>query len=234
MFLGEKPLFQFKISGIPVKFGFSFVFNIFFVFSYIFTPLGLPAALVSITLIILVHELGHAFMARGRGYRVEGVQVQFAGGYCEHEACDYERDDVLIAWGGVIGQAVLLAIFIPLYFLLYKSVVAYSLLLQTIFLVFIYHNIFTVVYNLLPFPGFDGRIAWQFVIRRFRRHRADPYYSTVHRGERRVNRIVRFKKPRRPRGDGEVSAEARAFADKIMEDIMKKQRGRTDDQDKKK
>ena len=228
MFISNKPLFQFKLFRIPVVFGISALFNFVFVIWHIMRPFGLLAALLSITLIITVHELGHAFMARRLGYRVNVIAVQFAGGYCQHEACQYERDDVLIAWGGVLGQAALVAVVVPLYFLLYESVVVHSPLLQVFFGLFIYHNIFMIIYNLLPLRGFDGELAWRFVARRLRRDKADPSSSTQHRGERRVNKIIKFKKPKRPRRDGDISAEAREFADQIMEDIMKKQRNRQD------
>jgi hypothetical protein len=232
MFIANKPLFQFNFFGVPVKFGISAVFNLFFVFFSSFSPWGIPAALLSVTLLIFVHVWGHTFITRRLGYRVQGIQVQLAGGYCEHESCAYERDDVLIAWGGVIGQAVLLAIVVFLYFLLFDSVVVYSPFIQVFLQLFLYHNIFSIVYHLLPFPGFDGALAWRPLARRLRRHRADPTFTTPHRSERRVNKIIKFKKEKRQRRDGDISAEARDFADKIMDDIMKKQRGKKDDDKK--
>ena len=61
-------------------------------------------AILAYLSIIGIHELGHAWMARRRHYQVFAIRISMGHGRCEHEAAEYEWDDVAIAWGGVLAQ----------------------------------------------------------------------------------------------------------------------------------
>jgi Zn-dependent protease len=125
--------------------------------------LGEPAhaavAIVSYLMVILVHECGHAWMARRRGCGVVSIRIGLFHGRCEHEADQYDEwDDVAIAWGGVLAQ---LAVAIPMLVLARFTTpqmlgpfgVAVSLLAGA--------NLVIALFNLLPAPGFDGDKAWR-------------------------------------------------------------------------
>lgn len=110
--------------------------------------------------IIVVHELGHAWVAHRLGYGVSAIRIAFLHGHCEHEMPDTEWDHVLIAWGGVAAQ---LAVAIPV------------LIVATTFdrqdfgyaapaIAFLgYVNVLIALVNLAPAEELDGHIAWRAV-----------------------------------------------------------------------
>src|SRR5690349_17357044 len=72
--------------------------------------LGMAIAFACFFFLMLIHELGHAAVARWRRVRVLEIQLYVVHGLCRHEAPDREIDDIWIAWGGVAAQAVVLLI----------------------------------------------------------------------------------------------------------------------------
>ena len=117
-------------------------------------------AFVAFFFLILIHELGHAAVARWRGVEVEGIRLFFIHGTCSTEEPDYELDDVLIAWGGVAAQFVVLVIAFSASFLLPTvSPFAHGLAL-TLLRVLTEINLFIMIVNLLPVAPFDGAKAW--------------------------------------------------------------------------
>jgi Zn-dependent protease len=227
MLFEDKPLLQFNLFRVPMKFHASAILNIAFALFYLFSPVRMLISVVAIILIILVHELGHAAVCALCGRRVESIDVAFAGGTCAHEECEYERQEILIAWGGVFGQLVLALAAVPLYLLLLAAGGPAASFATVCFVVLMYQDAFTVIYNLLPLPGFDGARAWGFLTRRFRRAREDRLYASL----RRVSRPAARTRPRRRREPG-VSAEAKAFADQIFEEIKRKQSEKPEDDER--
>src|SRR5262249_21054466 len=70
----------------------------------------LPAGLVAgYLLIMLAHELGHAVMAKACGARITGFDVSLFAGACFWQGHVKPLQRVVIAWGGVIAQALLFA-----------------------------------------------------------------------------------------------------------------------------
>lgn len=122
--------------------------------------IAFPAAI----LLMFAHEAGHAIVARMRHTRVHAIKLFGLHGMCTHELPYSRLDDVLIAWGGVAAQAVVLLIA-----LLCKSLLAGVLSFQMrmwldpVFSVFIAANCVMAIINLLPFRGLDGSKAWQIV-----------------------------------------------------------------------
>ncbi|HET9447010.1 MAG TPA: hypothetical protein VFO35_12155 [Steroidobacteraceae bacterium] len=122
------------------------------------SPIHAAVAIASYLCIIVIHELGHAWVARRLGYGVDAIHVSFLHGYCTHDMPYNETDHVLIAWGGVAAQ---LAVALPV------------LTAATIFdrqdfgyaapiVAFLgYVNIVIALANLAPAPGLDGQIAWR-------------------------------------------------------------------------
>jgi len=58
---------------------------------------------------VTIHELGHAFLVRRRGLRALAIQIHGLGGVCQHESGSL-YDNAIIAWGGVLAQALVLLI----------------------------------------------------------------------------------------------------------------------------
>jgi len=124
-----------------------------------------PVAWFAFFALILIHELGHAVLARRYGHRVVAIDITGFGGLCRWSgyATDYER--AVIAWGGVVAQAALLVITALV-------VVPFGFPrgpLGEIAGVFLRTNAWLIALNLLPFPPLDGAEAWRIL--RFLRNR---------------------------------------------------------------
>lgn len=123
-------------------------------------PIYAAVSIASYLGIIVIHEVGHAWVARRLGCHVGAIRVAFLHGVCEYDAPYTEVDDVLIAWGGVAAQ---LVVAIPI------------LIIATVFdrqdfgyaapaIAFLgYVNVLIALVNLAPAPGLDGHLAWRAV-----------------------------------------------------------------------
>ncbi len=118
-----------------------------------------PGAWAAFLLLILIHELGHAIMVRSFGLHVVSVDVHGLGGVCQHVGTASPIGRSLIAWGGVFGQAVILAIAFPLLHLVLAPIT--NPYLAQAFNTFIGTNLWLMAINLVPVPGFDGAEAWK-------------------------------------------------------------------------
>ena len=152
----------FWIRGVPVYFHWSAVLmsavfllaTPFFGFPFLFIALGLFS-------VLLAHEFGHAILVNHLGYEVERIQIFPIHGFCLYEQPYSPYEDSIIAWGGVLAQFVL---FVPaaaiLGFFGNTSFGSINVLLVT----FSYINALSMVMNLAPAPGLDGRKAWRLLL----------------------------------------------------------------------
>ena len=114
-------------------------------------------------LLIYAHEFGHAIVARKNRVKVYAINLYILHGQCAHEHPYYELQDVLIAWGGVLAQLVILLLaVIAKYLLLALSSKAYFFS-EPIFFILIPTNIMLIIFNLLPVAPLDGYKAWRIV-----------------------------------------------------------------------
>ena len=111
--------------------------------------------------LLMAHELGHAAVARWRGVEVNRIDLFFLHGVCEHDAPDYEEDDVLIAWGGVAAQLVVLLVALAFDFVLPTLSPAAYVVVAPALSVLIGTNVFIMIFNLIPIAPFDGARAWR-------------------------------------------------------------------------
>lgn len=124
---------------------------------------GMLVAFAAFTFLLLAHELGHAAVALWRRVEVVHIRLLFLHGVCAHEAPDYEEDDVLIAWGGVAAQFVVLVIALGVNSLLPTlSPVAYFWAAPAL-AVLIETNLLIMVLNLIPVAPLDGVKAWRAI-----------------------------------------------------------------------
>jgi len=124
------------------------------------SPIYAAISIASYLAVIVIHEAGHAWVARRLGYRVDAIRIGFFHGLCEGDAPDTESDHVMIAWGGVAAQ---LAVAIPILILAklagdpdfgYAGPVV-GILGEL--------NIVIALINLAPAPGLDGHTAWRAI-----------------------------------------------------------------------
>jgi len=122
---------------------------------------GAVVAFVSLALLALAHELGHATLALFCGRQVERIELHLLQGWCIFSKPEYEIEEIIISWGGVLVQ---LALFIAFELIYHGARSFYPEgvhLLNPIFAVFIAWNVISLIVNLLPIEGVDGRTAWK-------------------------------------------------------------------------
>lgn len=96
-----------NIFGAPVLIHWSaiLVFAIFLILSISNFILGL-VSIFSYFGLILLHESGHAYFAKKLGYDVYSIYLGFVHGLCEYEEPYNQKDESIVAWGGVIAQLI--------------------------------------------------------------------------------------------------------------------------------
>ena len=113
--------------------------------------------------LVLVHELGHAVVARRYRVTVYAIKVYWLHGLCLYEAPDCVEVECRIAWGGVIAQMLLftaVALFATTAGLMNMALPA---ILSPMFFVWMPINILIACHNMLPVKPLDGALAWQLV-----------------------------------------------------------------------
>jgi Zn-dependent protease len=134
---------------------------------HVLTPLGAlffsgfrfdPAAWLGFFVIILLHEMGHALLVMRYGLGVSSIDILAFGGATRWsgQATGFQRS--VIAWGGVLAQALLFgatALFVGI------AGVPRSVFGRELVYVFTNTNLWVMALNLVPFPPFDGAQAWK-------------------------------------------------------------------------
>jgi Zn-dependent protease len=118
-----------------------------------------PGFWLGYLVLILVHEMGHAVLSRQQGLRATSIEVHAFGGQCRYSGVSisaWQRS--VIAWGGVLGQAFVLAMALP--------IASFAPLPQIAFVhelldALVSINLMLIVFNLIPFAPLDGAEAWK-------------------------------------------------------------------------
>jgi Zn-dependent protease len=119
---------------------------------------------------VLIHEFGHAFMARQHGVRVHEVSLSAVGGVARMEQLPGEsRAEMLIALAGPAANLALVTALTPIVLLVgvlsgFASLEDYALTvfspsLAGLFTTLFYANVLLILFNMLPaFPMDGGRV----------------------------------------------------------------------------
>lgn len=118
---------------------------------------------VAFVALLAAHELGHAIAARSQRVRVFAIRLYVLHGQCEHEHPHYEAEDVLIAWGGVLAQLVVLVLAVTAQYSSRLLLPHTEYFLAPLFFVFIHTNMVIAAINLIPVSPLDGHKAWRVV-----------------------------------------------------------------------
>jgi hypothetical protein len=142
-----------RFRGAPIRFHVTIPVG-----ALLFTGLSLqPGAWVAFVVLILVHELGHALLCRAYRLRVVEIRIHGLGGECHYRdtATPWQRS--VVAWGGVLAQALLLAVtfVVDALGLVPPSGFGYDVVTT-----FVLTNLCMIALNLLPVDPLDGADAW--------------------------------------------------------------------------
>src|SRR5688572_17908405 len=116
-----------------------------------------PLAWAAFVVLVLIHDAGHALMVRWTGNRAVAWELTGFGGVCRWRGSASPAKRALIAWGGILAQAL-----VALTTWLFTSIVGAPTTPwgATIVSTLIETNLWLMALNLLPIPPLDGAIAW--------------------------------------------------------------------------
>lgn len=142
-----------RFRGAPIRLHWSILFL------FLFFGGSSVGGWLGIALVVLVHELGHAWVVHAMGGRCTEIVVHGMGGHCSHTGVCTSRGHVYVAWGGVLGQLVLglFAVF----------VLSSALPIQADRDVYGFYYALTgsslrlALFNLIPIKPLDGYDAWR-------------------------------------------------------------------------
>ncbi len=123
--------------------------------------------------VILIHECGHLIAAQRLGCKVYSIKLYPILGLPDFQTPWSRFDHCVIAWGGVLAQAV-----VALPFVAYVALFGYTHvgIVNAVLVILGFYSLAVAVINLIPVAPFDGAIAWGIVpevIRRVRTRRSE-------------------------------------------------------------
>lgn len=157
------------VNRVPVFVHWSvIVLAIVFLVASIDRPLDAIAGIGAFLLVLLLHELGHQFVATRLGYRVVAVEIYPIHGLCRIDRPETGLDAAKIAWGGVCGQFLLaVPVIIRLVVWGYSP---YGPLNASLAICGPY-SVAIALFNLLPVRPLDGKTAWSLFSLLWKRRR---------------------------------------------------------------
>lgn len=110
--------------------------------------------------VILLHETGHLLAAHKKHCEVFGIDLYPILGVARYQQPWSAMDDCLIAWAGVVAQAV---IAVPI--VMVVSLLGYTRFepVNAALAIWGFFSLGVAILNLLPFAPLDGAIAWRIV-----------------------------------------------------------------------
>jgi Zn-dependent protease len=152
-----------SVKGVPVLFHWSLFLWLPIYMAQGASVLQLALSFAAFVMLMVAHEAGHAIAARRVHVRVHSIKLFMMHGLCEFDLPKYKIDHILIAWGGVLAQAVVFAVAFLLDFSLTHVAPYADAMLQPMLVVFIPVNCLIAIINLIPLNGLDGFLAWRIV-----------------------------------------------------------------------
>jgi Zn-dependent protease len=171
-----------RVKGVDVYFHWSvFLIGSLILLGALRQPLVALVGLAAWLSVLLIHEFGHLIVANRMGYDALSIEIFPIFGLARFEMPETRFDKAMIAWGGVLAQAVvgipLVALVIAFGYTPFEAVNALLAILGGF-------SLCIAALNLLPIAPLDGATAWDlipaFIERRRtrRRKRAIPYKSS--------------------------------------------------------
>lgn len=150
-----------RIRGVPVYVHWSvLLISVLILANVIHQPLTSLVGLVCYLSVLLIHEVGHLVAAQKLHSEVISIKLYPIFGVTRFRLPWSRFDHCVIAWGGVIAQAV---IAIPvtgwIMFFGYSRFEAVNAMLVLLG----FFSLAVAVFNLLPIPPLDGATAWAII-----------------------------------------------------------------------
>ncbi|MGZ5074378.1 MAG: hypothetical protein ACXWBL_14650, partial [Usitatibacter sp.] len=135
---------------IPVSMHWTVLITIAWLYLWLGDLVATAIAFAAFFVLLVVHEMGHVAVLRRRKIPVESITLYGIHGRTAHGYAS-PGDEILVAWGGVAAQLVLLALALAAgYTLDFSSLPAAAAGAGPILFVFVKLNIFVMVIALLP------------------------------------------------------------------------------------
>ncbi|AXQ29109.1 hypothetical protein D0B54_10605 [Solimonas sp. K1W22B-7] len=200
--------------GIPVTMD----WTVLLAFAWLFLMLGeLLAALVGAVAfgcLLAAHEFGHVAMARWRRVPVYGINFNGLHGETARGHAARRGDEILVAWGGVLAQLLILVLALAASQALAFSTNSWvSRIAGPWLMVWTRWNVFLIIVALLPIGPMDGHAAWKVIpfLREKLRRRPQPKPAST-------GKVVELDAARRRA----LEAESAKAADEIINRLKKK------------
>ncbi|MFT3769135.1 MAG: M50 family metallopeptidase [Minicystis sp.] len=145
-----------RFRGAPIRIHWSVPIGVLVFTGFRFAP----GAWLGFVLVILLHELGHAIAVARCRQKTVAIDVHGFGGLCWWSGYPTPTERAIIAWGGVIAQAVLFLTTLVVLSLTGRPSNAFEADLVGAFLG---PNLWNIALNLVPIPPLDGAEAWKIL-----------------------------------------------------------------------
>lgn len=143
----------FRIRDVPVRAHWSLPIGMIF-----FTGGRLaPGLWLGFLALVIVHELGHAFVVHRVGLANLGVRLHGMGGECRWAGSPTPIERALVAWGGVLAQLPILVVTLAVVAALGSPTQPF---LADLVYAFTVTNAILIGLNLIPLGPLDGKEAW--------------------------------------------------------------------------
>lgn len=175
MFSNDRAVFIFQTRfGFPVEIRQSIVFLAMFFLLFSFDSVQSAIdALIMVAMIltaIFLHEMGHAWGCMVQGVAVRRVVIFGGGGFCEHRASSYKKDELIVAMGPIVNLglwAVFSLIWIWGFGWYGDSPVYWHMELLYWCNIFSLINLALFFFNMVPVQPLDGGRLFHILMRRF-------------------------------------------------------------------
>ncbi|HEV2697230.1 MAG TPA: site-2 protease family protein [Terriglobales bacterium] len=150
-----------RVCGVPVYVHWSvWLIALLILFNVIHNPAKSLLGLVAYFSVLLIHESGHLIAAQRMHCEVRSIQLYPIFGVTHFETPWSKLDHCIIAWGGVIAQAV---VAVPI--VVAVSIFGYSRLgpINAFLAILGFYSLGVAIFNLLPIRPLDGSVAWAII-----------------------------------------------------------------------
>jgi len=164
-----------RVRGVSVYIHWTvFLIAAIILYNAIRRPAAALLGLISYFGVLFIHEWGHVIAARRMRCQAFSVELYPIFGVTKFETPWSRFDHCVIAWAGVVAQAV---VAVPI--VVYVSIFGYTRFepVNAVLALLGFFSLGVAVFNLLPVGRLDGSIAWGIIpesVKRFRMRRRSP------------------------------------------------------------